>query len=74
MKRILIGIIFTLLATQSAFALSVSANGGAYIPTGKYGDIFDVGYGYGLLLEQNIILFTSLKLDYSRYHAQGKHP
>lgn len=72
MKKILFAAIFTFIMVQSAMALSVSANGGAYVPIGSYGNMFNAGYDYGLTLEEEIFIFTSLKLNYHRYHAEGK--
>lgn len=72
MKKLLVIAAFIALSAQSAFALSVTANAGAYVPTGKYGDLFKIGYTYGISAEQSIFLFTSIKLNYNRYHSEGK--
>ena len=72
MKKILFAVLFVAITAQSAFALSLSANGGVYVPQGSYGNEFNVGYDYGLSLEKDIFIFTSLKANYHKYHAKGK--
>lgn len=72
MKKMLFAVLFVAIMAQSAMALSLSANGGVYVPQGSYGNVFNVGYDYGLSLEKDIFLFTSLKANYHKYYAKGK--